>query len=169
MFSPVYFPIFIPIFSLCFNIFIQVFSYKYILRKRLLLSEYLGYACGLILLFIFHFGISGALFFVNLIIYACFSYCYFNFINMGETARRIRILRELYDSPAGLSKEEIFRCYSARDILLIRINRLTNNGQIILRDCKYHIASPVMLLISRAIVLMKLIILGEKSEFDRHD
>ena len=44
---------------------------------------------------------------LNAVIYAALGYCYFHFINLGETARRIRIIRELYDAKTGLSPEEI--------------------------------------------------------------
>ncbi|MDD5465380.1 MAG: hypothetical protein PHP73_03450 [Candidatus Omnitrophica bacterium] len=108
------------------------------------------------------------LIFVNLIIYFCLSYCYFNFINMGETARRIRLLRELGEAPAGLTKGDILKRYNAQEIINIRINRLMNNSQIVLRNGRYYVGSPVMLFISKAIVLMKLVVLGKKSEFDRH-
>jgi len=167
-----YFNILIPILSLCFNILTQIFSYKYILRKELLKSEYLGCLCGFILLIVCELAIREDLFkewlflvFANLIIYACFSYCYFTFINMGETARRIRLLRELYDAPFGLTGEEILKRYNAEEVINIRMNRLLNNGQIVLRNGRYYIGSPIMLLISRMIVFMKIIVLGRESEF----
>lgn len=93
-------------------------------------------------------------------------YCYFHFINLGETARRIRILRELYDRKEGLSMEEIFKRYNAKEIFERRIARLINNGQIIYKDGKYYIGKPIMLLMAKMIVTMKLILLREKSEFD---
>ncbi|MDD5505564.1 MAG: hypothetical protein PHR73_02265, partial [Candidatus Omnitrophica bacterium] len=94
------------------------------------------------------------------------SYCYFNFINLGETGRRIRLLRELYDSGSGLNKEEILSRYNAEEVVVLRMKRLVNNHQIILRAGRYYVGSPVMLLIAKAIVLMKLVVLGKKSEFD---
>jgi len=162
-----------PVISLFLNISIQIISYKYILKRRLLFSEYIGCACGLIILATLHFGTSSlmeeklSLFIVNLIIYGCFSYAYFTFINMGETARRIRILRELYSSGTGLTKEEIVEHYSSRDIISVRINRLLSNKQIKLCEGRYYLDSPLMLFISKVIVYMKLVILGKKSEFDR--
>ena len=93
-------------------------------------------------------------------------YCYFNFINLGETARRIRILRELYDSKKGLSMAEILERYNAKNIVEKRLSRLINHGQIIDKNDKYYIGNPIMLLIARIIVTMKLILLGKKSEFE---
>ncbi|MEK6683024.1 MAG: hypothetical protein AABY79_13800, partial [Nitrospirota bacterium] len=78
----------------------------------------------------------------------------------------IRILRELYDSKEGLSLEEILQRYNAKEIVEKRISRLINNGQVLYKDGRYFIGSPVMLMISRIIVTMKLLLLGKASEFD---
>lgn len=167
--------IFISVIAICVNISAQIFSYKYILIKKLLKSEYFGFLSGLaslIILQIFAYRYSLLEWFdlgcANLIIYMCLSYTYFTFINMGETARRIRLLRELGEAPAGLSKEEILRRYNAQEIIDIRINRLMNNGQIILRDGRYYLGNPTMLFISRILVCMKVIILGRESEFVKY-
>ena len=168
-----YFNILIPLIGIFSNITAQILSYKYLLSRRLLKSEYFGFLCGLIVLAVCQVLANGkpdaeqfSLICTNLIIYFCLSYAYFHFINLGETARRIRLLRELYEAPFGLSREEILKKYNAPEIINIRTSRLLNNGQIILRYGRYYIASPVMLLISKAIVLMKLVVLGKKSEFD---
>ena len=102
----------------------------------------------------------------NLIIYCSLGYCYFHFINLGITARRIRILRELYTSPGGLTLSELLQRYNAGNMITARLERLLNSGQIVLRDNRYHIGRPVMLFMSRSIVAMKLLILGKRSEFD---
>lgn len=169
-----YFNILIPVMGICANICAQILAYKYILNKRLLKSEYFGFLTGLtalIILQVFAYQASLterlALTCVSLIIYFCFSYIYFSFINMGETARRIRLLREIGESLQGLTKEQVLSRYNAAEVSDIRLKRLLNNHQISLRDSRYYIDSPVMLLISKAIILMKLIVLGKKSEFDK--
>ncbi len=86
---------------------------------------------------------------------------------MGETARRIRLLRELCDSPQGLTKEEILSRYNAAEVINMRMIRLLNNRQVILRDLKYYTGSLVVLFISQAVILMKSIVLGKRSEFDK--
>lgn len=168
-----YFRIFIPFLSLCLNILVQIISYKYLLKSRLLKSEYFGFACGCAALLIVEFILyqrmpqeSFALFFADLIIYSCFSYGYFTFINMGETARRIRLLRELYDSPSGLTKQQLFKMYNAENIINQRLERLLNNHQIVLRAGRYYLGKPLMLFISRAIVFVKLVVFGKTSEFN---
>lgn len=167
-----YFNILIPVIGIFTNITAQIFLYKYLLGKKLLKSEYFGFLCGSIVLIVCEILAYQApeadwlfLICVNLIIYFCLSYCYFNFINMGETARRIRLLRELGEAPAGLTKGDILKRYNAQEIINIRINRLMNNSQIVLRNGRYYVGSPLMLFISKAIVLMKLVVLGKKSEF----
>jgi len=168
-----YFGILIPLIAITGNIAAQVFSYKYLLGKKLLRSEYFGFLCGVIVLAVCQALTYGdmnverlSLVCVNLIIYLSFSYCYFNFINMGETARRIRLLRELYDSNQSLNKQEVLLRYNAEEVIDLRMRRLVNNHQIILRQGRYYVGSPVMLLIARGMVLMKMIVLGKKSEFD---
>lgn len=168
-----YFSIFIPVLSACFNILAQVFFCKYIIKKGLLKSIYLGFLCGLVIFIVGEFityqpsGDWLALFLANLIIYGCLSSGFFTFINMGETARRIRLLRELYDAPFGLTREEILKRYNAEEIINIRMNRLLNNGQVILRDGRYYACRQVMLFISKTIIFMKLIVSGRESEFEK--
>ena len=102
----------------------------------------------------------------NLLIYAALGYCDVHFINLGETARRIRILRELYETPEGLSQEEILKHYNAKHVVDMRLRRLLGNGQIIERQGRYYIGSPVMLFIAKSITALKFVILGKRSEFD---
>ena len=72
-------------------------------------------------------------------------------------------MRELYDAPEGLTGEQILSRYNAEEIIKARMIRLINNNQIILRDGRYHVDSPVMLGISKIIVFMKSIILGKRT------
>jgi len=103
---------------------------------------------------------------VNIIIYSSLGYCYFHFINLGETARRIRILRELYESNGGLTLDKILKRYNAEAMVELRLQRLISSGQIILKDGRLHVGKPVLSFISKIIILMKLILLGRKSELD---
>jgi len=141
--------------------------------KGLLKSLFSGFAVGLLsLLFVQLFTAFLNIAFlpnliVNIVIYSSLGYCYFHFINLGETARRIRILRELYDSNGGLTLEEILKRYNAKKMVELRLQRLLNNGQVILKGGMLYNGKPIMLLISKTIILLKLIILGEKNEFDQ--
>jgi len=64
-----------------------------------------------------------------LVVYVLLAYTYFHLFNMSETARRIRILREIY-AAGRLSAEEIAGRYSAEAIFANRIERLLATGQI---------------------------------------
>lgn len=165
-----------PIISLGVNVICQVCSCRYIIGFGLLKSIFVGFVlgmCSLVSIELYCLSQSslplsrhGYSMIVSIITYVALGYGYFHFINLGETARRIRILRELYSSKTGLSIEKILKRYSARDIFEKRIHRLLANGQILLKNGKYYIGSPIMLLISKIIVIMKMIIIGKRSEFD---
>lgn len=170
-----YLQIFIPIICLFVNVLVQILSFRSITRLGLLKSEYLGFFLGMVNLCILEFYYFSGLaeytedmiyiFVANLIIYFSLGYCYFHFINLGETARRIRILRELYDSKEGLSMAGITGRYSSKEIFEKRITRLINHGQVIFKNDRYYIGNPVMLFVAKIILLMKVILLGRKSEF----
>lgn len=167
-----------PVIGLVINVLFQVLGFRYIANIGLLKSIFLGFAVGLfsvITLEAYGFFTMAkstqdfiALIIVNLVTYSALGYCYFHFLNLGETARRIRIVRELYDSEGGLSLEGILERYSARDIVQKRFERLLNNRQIIEKDGRYYIGNPVMLMMANIMVAMKLLFLGKESEFDFH-
>ena len=86
---------------------------------------------------------------------------YFHFINLGETARRVRIVRELWEAQIELSMNELIQRYNASEIIDVRLQRMIQNKQIIERDGKYCIGKPVMLGMAKIIILMKQILLGK--------
>lgn len=99
--------------------------------------------------------------------YVSFAHCYFSFFNLGEAGRRIRLVIELYSAgDKGMTIEELLTAYNARMILGARINRLLVSGQIVEKDERYFVGQPVMLYLAKALVLMKVLFLGGKSEFD---
>jgi hypothetical protein len=63
------------------------------------------------------------------IVYLCLAYSYFHLFNMTETARRIRILREI-DEGKALTEEAIAALYDRRKVLELRLGRLLSTGQI---------------------------------------
>ena len=171
-----YLEVLFPVIGLVINVLFQVLGFRYITNIGLLKSIFLGFAAGLFSVitletYVF-FTMSKAaqdfiaIIVVNLMTYSALGYCYFHFLNLGETARRIRIVRELYDSEGGLSISGILERYSARDIVQKRIERLLNNRQIIEKNGRYYIGNPVMLMMANIMVAMKLIFLGKESEFE---
>jgi hypothetical protein len=103
------------------------------------------------------------------LLYAGFCYVYFHWNNMGETARRIRMLRELAAAPEGLTFEEMVHRYSAQEILERRLERLSAAGQISETDGRLVLTSWTILLSARLVGLAKQIIFGGRSELDEHD
>jgi len=160
--------------GLLVNALVQILS-RYA-NIRLLKSVYAGFAAGLISLVFLEaciYLISSIsliefllILLSNLIIYAILSFCYFNLITLGETARRIRIMVELSESRIGLTLEEIIKKYNARMIVDLRLDRLLGNGEITLRSNRYFIGNSKMLQIGRIYTLAKLILFGKRSEFD---
>ncbi|MEW6087951.1 MAG: hypothetical protein AB1498_06555 [bacterium] len=163
----------VPIIALLFNALTQISFYKIIPRLGLLKSEYAGFISGCFLILVIEVWIflSGgaalsnviAISAVNFIIYFCLGFLYFAFINLGETAIRIRLLRELLNAKEGLSFKEILCRYNTNEIIERRIKRMEKNRQIIcMNDGSYHIGNNFLLLIAKTMVLLKLVILGKK-------
>ena len=103
---------------------------------------------------------------LNTITYGALGYCYFHFINLGETARRIRIIREIWESGNGLSMDELKVRYNASDVIRVRLQRMIHNRQIILRGERYYIGKPILLYLAKLIVFMKLMLLKRETEFE---
>lgn len=165
-----------PVVGLIVNVAVQIAVYRYLGGVGLLRSVFLGFLLGLIATLaidtaVFHdsvlplsYALSLAV--MDMMTFGCLGYCYFHFINLGETARRIRIVREIQESREGLSMDEIIARYGARHVVDIRLARLLKKGQIIERSGRYYIGQPSMLIMSRMIVFMKSLLLGRKSEFE---
>jgi len=152
----------LPVLGLLVNVSVQIVVSR--AGGSLLRSVFAGFAAGLAPVVYFS-GLTARLP-ADILCYGALGYCYFHFINLGETARRIRLVRELYTSPEGLSETEILRRYNSRDILTARMARLLGNGQLILRDGRYFTGKPAVLLMAKTITSLKLLIIGKKSEFE---
>jgi hypothetical protein len=86
-------------------------------------------------------------------------------VNLGVTARRPRLLIELSEAPAGLTYAQVLDRYNGRYQVEVRLERLLGSGQIVLRNGRYRIGKPVLLLVARIMVLLKRLLLGKSSEF----
>lgn len=103
-----------------------------------------------------------------LLTYLSLAYFYvFGFFNLGESARRIRLLIELQAAgERGLTLEQILRAYNARMIIDARLQRLLASGQIVERDGRYTVGTPVMLSLAKLLVFLKVVLLRSRSEFE---
>jgi hypothetical protein len=93
-------------------------------------------------------------------------YCYFHFINLGETARRVRIVRELLEAGGSLTRTELLARYNADEMIRVRFSRMLKNKQVIERNGRYYIGVPLLLWMAEALALMKRIFLKKRSEYD---
>tara|TARA_B100000959_G_C14929229_1_gene602869 strand:- start:325 stop:855 length:531 start_codon:yes stop_codon:yes gene_type:complete len=167
--------LFIPVLSFVVNILFQIIWCRFKAGGGLLKSEYLGCLWGLITLFLMHIypyenqkSSSMDILFIttNFLIYLALSYCYFHFINLCLTARRIRLVRDLFASGNGLTLNEIQKNYNASEMLKKRTRRLLNSGQILEINGRYFIGKPMMLFAAWSLVRLKFIFLGKGSEYD---
>lgn len=151
----------LPVLGLLINTAVQIIVSR--AGCSLLRSVFAGFGAGFLIVAVLSgmtLNLPG-----DLICYCALGYCYFHFINLGETARRIRLIRELYEHAEALSEDELLSFYNSREILAVRMKRLLGNGQLLFKDGRYLTGRPTMLLISRLIMLMKLIVTGKESEF----
>jgi len=169
-------PVFTPILGLTVNVLAQVVSFRIKGRLSLLHTIFIGFISGLITMSVIDvitlsYNKCSLIYFIaiiiaNIIIYGSLGYCYFHFINLGETARRIRLLREIYDSDVGLTTSELLKLYNAKEVLSYRIERLLQNKQIHLQNDRYLIGNPTILWFANIITFLKYLVLGKRSEFD---
>jgi hypothetical protein len=102
---------------------------------------------------IFH-GMVGVLSFGSL------SYGYFHFINLGETARRIRILREFSEAGGQLSYAELLARYNARTQIDIRLQRLLTTGQVVDKGGALVIGKGTVLRITKIMYCLRGLLFG---------
>ncbi|MDD4004599.1 MAG: hypothetical protein PHW69_05280 [Elusimicrobiaceae bacterium] len=100
----------------------------------------------------------------NLAIYAALGYSYFHFVNLGETARRIRLMRELHDSPAPLTRAELQARYPPAEMLELRIQRLVRAGQLREENGRLYVTGKAVSAMAGLLVLAKLLYLGRDRE-----
>jgi hypothetical protein len=96
----------------------------------------------------------------NVLIYLCFCYVYFHFNNMGETARRIRLLRELVSAGRPLALAEITERYGANEIVERRLGRLLAAGQVREVAGRYIVADRSVYLMAQLVNLAHRLVFG---------
>lgn len=150
----------LPVICLLINVLVQILSFRFAVKKGLLNSIFIGFFAGFLSLVVIEFQFKLVSVLTNTVIYALLGYCYFHFVGLGETARRIRMLIELYQSGDGLTMDEILSRYNAEEIVEKRLNRLISNGQLISRDGRYFVGKPAVLFIAGAATLLKRLLHG---------
>ena len=97
---------------------------------------------------------------VDLATYACACYALFHLHNMGETARRVRLVRELAAAPEGLTETDLIARYGAREMMDRRLQRLSEAGQIRRQAGVVTIANPSVLWMARLVGVAKRVVVG---------
>ncbi len=69
-----------------------------------------------------------ALFF--LVVYNGFAFAYFQILNMSETARRIRMLIEIWHNGGEMAQEKLIGAYTPETMVRVRLDRLICWGQV---------------------------------------
>jgi hypothetical protein len=103
--------------------------------------------------------------FVDFPTYLALSYCSYSFVQLGQTSIRIRMYSEIASSPNGVSVAELNAQYDDAGLLRVRIQRLTEGGDIVLRDGRYFIGRRRFLQVSNILFAGKRFLLGRESEF----
>jgi hypothetical protein len=98
-------------------------------------------------------------------IYACLAYGYANFVNLGHASVRIRIYRELLDSPEGIRTSELRAKYDEAGMLSTRLRRMLDAEDLTFDGSAYRIKKARLLATSNVIFGLKKAVLGRHSEF----
>jgi len=98
-------------------------------------------------------------------IYACLAYGYANFVNLGHASVRIRIYRELLDSPEGIQISELRAKYDEAGMLSTRLRRMLDAEDLAFDGEAYRIKKARLLAISNVIFSLKKAVLRRQSEF----
>jgi len=98
------------------------------------------------------------------VIFLCFCYVFFHFNNMGETARRIRLLRELTAAGRPLTFQELVALYGPAEIAERRLSRLVGAGQVGLVDGRYVLADQSVHLMARLVNIAHWLVFGRRRE-----
>ncbi len=84
------------------------------------------------------------------VVEAAICYIYFHFFNMSETARRIRLLHEVYAS-GSLTRDDINEVYKTSDVIHLRLVRLVAMGQLKRADGQYCLHGRTLYFAARAV------------------
>ena len=154
--------IFSPIAALAGNIFFQIVFKRLGRKQSVPKSVIAGFVFGLAMLA----GLQTAFFTgywdlaCDAISYLALGYCYFHFVNLGETARRARILRELNSADGGLALDDIQRLYDSREMLEKRVGRLILTGQAVYTNGRVYSRGSAILLMAKCLVFLRKFMMG---------
>lgn len=168
-------PTFAPVAALAINVLAQIIVFRLQQGRHFIRSIALGFVVGGAALMIAQLvsppgstaseAWSKAVL-VNLPIYGALSYCFFSFVNLGQSSIRIRIYAKIAAHPEGVSVAEIAREYNEKSLIEMRLRRLVESGDLVLRNGRYVLGRKRFVPIAHTIFWIKRLILGKLSEFE---
>ncbi len=139
-------------------------------------SLFLGFAVGLLVLFVGEcFAVlrgpgtasdSIGLGLANGVLFVCLWYFYFHFINIGEASLRIRVLREAARF-SGQPLQELLAVYNVRTVVATRMERLVQDGQLVVEGDRFRAGKPRMVLVAKAFSFLRWLLLGQAANSSR--
>lgn len=126
---------------------------------------------GLLAGFILGFGMLAVIFVITPVsvshdfvitssaLYILLGYCFFHFNNLAVTARRIRILREIY-LKKNMTMPELQKSYNAEGMLVMRINRLRKSAQIAESNGRLFIRPGILIYATMILIGLKKLFYG---------
>jgi hypothetical protein len=97
-----------------------------------------------------------------LIVYSAAGMVLFAIVNLGETSLRIRMMRMLLEAPGGISRDELMASYDDRALVVIRLQRLADNGQARVANDVYYSRLSLLFVAAAAIRLTKRLVYGRR-------
>jgi hypothetical protein len=82
--------------------------------------------------------------------YPCIAYSYFHVFNLSETARRIRLIRQI-DLADGMKEAELRSAYSEDEVVDTRLERMAGMGHLVAQGGRYFVGSPTLLFAARVL------------------
>lgn len=171
----VWWPVIAPVAALAVNVLGQIVVFRLQKGRHFLRSIAMGFALGGAVLMIAQciyllgsdsFESWSKAFLVNLPCYAALSYCFFNFANLGQSSIRVRIYARIAARADGVSVSEIAHDYNEAMLMEMRLQRLVESGDLVLRDGRYFLGRERFVPIAKVIFGIKRLILGKVSEFE---
>jgi len=166
----------IPSVAVMVNLLVQVFSFRRWKGLRYFPSIITGFLAGALAFALMEFfylrvhplpATFTAELLLNVPAFLALSYCYYSFVQLGQTSIRIRLYAEILNKPGGLDRAEIDRVYSEEALIQARLERLTDSGDIVLTQGRYHVGKTRLIAVASILVTAKRFLLGKTSEFDQ--
>lgn len=102
---------------------------------------------------------------VNVPLYVCLAYCYYNFINLGHASIRIRIFKECDERGGFVTHEELRAVYDDEVIKAARLQRLLEGGDIVREGGRWRLVNPRLVPVATMVFGLKKFVLRKESEF----